>query len=168
MLLNREKSHHFNNSNTGSCVSIIPIVRQSNVRLGSITNLSVIERSIVLDWQNFIVSSIIGVRLGSIAELFDWIGREYFTLGHKCSTKGPHYKIRELTCTRVPNRVFRIQDSKEIWERDPGNRHFKAPRSGISCGEKFKISATFAVGNADRNNRRFKLSILHHADSCLL
>ena len=29
-----------------------------NVRLGSITNRSVIERSIVFDWQNFIVISI--------------------------------------------------------------------------------------------------------------
>ena len=72
-----------------------------------------------------------------------------------------------------------IRDSKEIWEwdsgfgirdciygrdagfnvitkRDPGNRHFEAPRSGISDD-----------GN-DRNDRKFVLSILHHAYTCLL
>ena len=66
MLLNREKSHHFNNSNTGSLV------------LGSITNRSVIERSIVFDWQNFIVSSI----------MFDWVrqSNDWCSIGFDCRT----------------------------------------------------------------------------------
>ena len=59
----------------------------------------------------------------------------------------------ERNCTfcpwkRVPNRVFGIRDlaflepgirdSKGIWERGSRNRHFEAPRSGISDGEKLK------------------------------
>lgn len=48
-------------------------------------------------------------------------------------------------------------------KRDPGNRHFEAPRSR----EKFKINSTFAFGH-DGNHRKFKLSILDHADTCLL
>ena len=77
------------------------------------------------------------------------------------------------------------RDSKQIWERDsglylwtgagfnvitkrdPGNRYFEAPRSMISDGEKFKTNSTFAFEN-DGNDRKFKLSILHHADMCLL
>ena len=40
-----------------------------------------------------------------------------------------------------------------IKKRDPGNRHFEAPRSGISDGEKIKINSTFAFGN-DGNDRK--------------
>ena len=63
---------------------------------------------------------------------------------------------------RVPNRVFGIRDlaflepgirdSKGIWERDSRNRHFEAPRSGISDGEKLKtqlspLPTTETTGN---------------------
>ena len=67
-----------------------------------------------------------------------------------------------------------IRDSKEIWardsglhlwtvragfsvnaKRDPGNRHFEAPRFGISDGQKLKINTIFAVVN-DGNDRKFK------------
>ena len=40
-----------------------------------------------------------------------------------------------------------------IMKRDPGNRHFEAPRSGTSDGEKIKINSTFAFGN-DGNDRK--------------
>ena len=38
-----------------------------------------------------------------------------------------------------------------IMKRDPGNRHFEAPRVGISDGEIFKINSTFTVGK-DRSH----------------
>ena len=38
--------------------------------------------------------------------------------------------------------------------RDPGNRHFEAPRFEIFDAEIFKINSTFSVGN-DGNDQKF-------------
>ena len=54
-----------------------------------------------------------------------------------------------------------------ITKQDPGNRCCKAPRSRISDGEIFKINSTFVFGNHG-NDREFKLSILHHANMCII
>ena len=63
MLLNREKSHHFNNSNTGSLFSLSPSEFSNTTCLScdaafvnrtfDYTNRSVIERSIGFDYQSF-------------------------------------------------------------------------------------------------------------------
>ena len=92
MLLNREKSHHFNNSNTGSwelaVISLSPSEFSNTTCLScdaasvnrtfDYTNRSVIERSIVFDWQNFIVNSI----------MFDWVqqSNDSCSIGFDCRT----------------------------------------------------------------------------------
>ena len=77
---------------------------------------------------------------------------------------GPRFGILKKYGRGIQDCIYgRDAGFNVIMKRDPRNRHFEAPRSG----EKFKINSTFAFGN-DGNDRKFKLSILDHADTCLL
>ena len=69
----------------------------------------------------------------------------------------PRFRILKKYGSGIRDCIYgRYVGFSVITKRDPGNRHFEAPRSGISDGGEFKINPTFAIGNdgnADRNVR---------------